>query len=144
MALGGGDQEVSSFQYTLCNIVFIELGPYKLMSRGVLISGHFGVPFECVILVLWCTGMIVVDADGKIGCGTSTNGATSKIPGSVIIIIDNHIVRLEGMMSYWLPHPHYSRVGDSPITGSGCYVEKGVGGAAATGDGDIMMRFLPA
>lgn len=37
-----------------------------------------------------------------------------------------------------------SRVGDSPITGSGCYVEQGVGGAAATGDGDIMMRFLPA
>ena len=38
----------------------------------------------------------------------------------------------------------YRRVGDSPITGSGCYVEKGVGGAAATGDGDVMMRFLPA
>ena len=35
-------------------------------------------------------------------------------------------------------------MGDSPITGAGCYVEKGVGGAAATGDGDIMMRFLPA
>jgi len=26
----------------------------------------------------------------------------------------------------------FSRVGDSPITGAGCYVEKGVGGAAAT------------
>ena len=36
-----------------------------------------------------------------------------------------------------------SRVGDSPIVGAGCYVQKGVGGAAATGDGDIMMRFLP-
>ena len=36
-----------------------------------------------------------------------------------------------------------SRVGDSPIAGAGCYVEKGVGGAAATGDGDVMMRFLP-
>ena len=37
----------------------------------------------------------------------------------------------------------FRRVGDSPITGAGCYVEKGVGGAAATGDGDVMMRFLP-
>lgn len=61
-------------------------------------------------------GMIVIDADRRIACGTSTNGATHKIPG---------------------------RVGDSPITGAGCYVEKGVGGAAATGDGDVMMRFLP-
>ena len=40
--------------------------------------------------------------------------------------------------------PYISRVGDSPIAGAGCYVEKGVGGAAATGDGDIMMRFLPS
>ena len=40
--------------------------------------------------------------------------------------------------------PSISRVGDSPIAGAGCYVEKGVGGAAATGDGDIMMRFLPS
>jgi len=37
----------------------------------------------------------------------------------------------------------YSRVGDSPIPGSGAYVDNEVGGAAATGDGDIMMRFLP-
>ena len=37
----------------------------------------------------------------------------------------------------------FSRVGDSPIPGSGAYVDNNVGGAAATGDGDIMMRFLP-
>lgn len=36
-----------------------------------------------------------------------------------------------------------SRVGDSPIAGAGAYVDNDVGGAAATGDGDIMMRFLP-
>lgn len=36
------------------------------------------------------------------------------------------------------------RVGDSPVVGSGCYVNKDIGGAAATGDGDIMMRFLPS
>lgn len=35
-------------------------------------------------------------------------------------------------------------MGDSPIPGSGVYVDKFVGGAAATGDGDVMMRFLPA
>ncbi|XP_041379258.1 N(4)-(beta-N-acetylglucosaminyl)-L-asparaginase-like [Gigantopelta aegis] len=62
-------------------------------------------------------GMVVIDGAGKIACGTTTNGMNHKIPG---------------------------RVGDSPIAGAGCYVEKGVGGAAATGDGDIMMRFLPA
>ena len=37
----------------------------------------------------------------------------------------------------------FRRVGDSPIAGAGAYVEQGVGGAAATGDGDVMMRFLP-
>lgn len=37
----------------------------------------------------------------------------------------------------------YRRVGDSPIPGSGAYAMKDVGAAAATGDGDIMMRFLP-
>jgi len=37
----------------------------------------------------------------------------------------------------------FRRVGDSPITGAGAYVEQGVGGAVSTGDGDIMMRFVP-
>ena len=40
--------------------------------------------------------------------------------------------------------PHQRRVGDSPIPGSGAYADSNVGGAAATGDGDVMMRFLPA
>ena len=50
------------------------------------------------------------------------------------------------MMSFWWYiyfSCDYRRVGDSPITGAGCYDDKDVGGAAATGDGDIMMRFLP-
>lgn len=38
----------------------------------------------------------------------------------------------------------YSRIGDSPIIGSGGYADSDVGGAAATGDGDVMMRFLPS
>lgn len=62
-------------------------------------------------------GMLAIDAEGHIAGGTSTNGARNKIPG---------------------------RVGDSPIPGSGCYVDRKVGGAAATGDGDVMMRLLPA
>ena len=36
-----------------------------------------------------------------------------------------------------------SRVGDSPIPGAGAYVDKNVGGAAGTGDGDVMLKFLP-
>ena len=62
-------------------------------------------------------GMVAIDKNGSIACGTSTNGAAYKIPG---------------------------RVGDSPIMGAGAYCETGVGGAAQTGDGDQMMRFLPS
>jgi len=62
-------------------------------------------------------GLIVIGKYGNIAAGTSTNGATFKITG---------------------------RVGDSPIAGSGAYVDNDVGGAAATGDGDVMMRFLPS
>jgi N4-(beta-N-acetylglucosaminyl)-L-asparaginase len=61
-------------------------------------------------------GMVTRDAFGSMACGTSTNGANHKIAG---------------------------RVGDSPIVGAGCYVDSKIGGAAATGDGDVMMRFLP-
>ncbi|XP_018562972.1 N(4)-(Beta-N-acetylglucosaminyl)-L-asparaginase [Anoplophora glabripennis] len=62
-------------------------------------------------------GMIVISQSGHIVAGTSTNGATYKIPG---------------------------RVGDSPIPGAGAYADSNYGAAAATGDGDIMMRFLPS
>lgn len=61
--------------------------------------------------------MVVLDSSGNLACGTSTNGARHKIPG---------------------------RVGDAPIAGSGSYVDQEVGAAAATGDGDILMRFLPS
>eukprot|EP01134_Creolimax_fragrantissima_P004547 CFRG4547T1 len=60
---------------------------------------------------------IHMDRDGHFSCATTTNGAAHKVAG---------------------------RVGDSPILGSGCYVEEGAGGAGATGDGDVMMRFLPS
>ncbi|XP_011301966.1 N(4)-(Beta-N-acetylglucosaminyl)-L-asparaginase isoform X2 [Fopius arisanus] len=62
-------------------------------------------------------GIVAVDINGRIAAGTSTNGARYKIPG---------------------------RIGDSPIPGSGAYADQQVGAAAATGDGDIMMRFVPS
>ncbi|XP_026702803.1 N(4)-(beta-N-acetylglucosaminyl)-L-asparaginase [Athene cunicularia] len=62
-------------------------------------------------------GMVVIGESGTVASGTSTNGAAHKIPG---------------------------RVGDSPIAGAGSYADSTAGGAAATGDGDVMMRFLPS
>ncbi|KAL3685147.1 hypothetical protein R1sor_003169 [Riccia sorocarpa] len=60
--------------------------------------------------------IVVINKLGKIAAGTSTNGATHKIPG---------------------------RVGDGPIAGASSYADDDVGACGATGDGDIMMRFLP-
>lgn len=60
-------------------------------------------------------GMVVRDSRGRVASGTSTNGLRFKIPG---------------------------RVGDSPIAGAGSYAARDAGAAAATGDGDIMMRHL--
>ncbi|XP_043112378.1 N(4)-(beta-N-acetylglucosaminyl)-L-asparaginase isoform X1 [Puntigrus tetrazona] len=62
-------------------------------------------------------GMIAIGMKGQVAAATSTNGATHKIPG---------------------------RVGDSPVAGAGAYADSTAGGAAATGDGDVMMRFLPS
>ncbi|XP_053989075.1 N(4)-(Beta-N-acetylglucosaminyl)-L-asparaginase-like [Hylaeus anthracinus] len=62
-------------------------------------------------------GVIAIDSKGHIAAGTSTNGARNKIPG---------------------------RIGDSPIAGAGAYADQKVGAAAGTGEGDIMMRFLPS
>jgi isoaspartyl peptidase/L-asparaginase-like protein (Ntn-hydrolase superfamily) len=58
--------------------------------------------------------MVAVDAKGDLCAGCSTSGLAFKIKG---------------------------RVGDSPIPGAGAYVDNEIGGAAATGNGDIMMRF---
>lgn len=60
--------------------------------------------------------LIALHASSSMAACTTTNGASHKIPG---------------------------RVGDGPIPGSGSYVDSTVGGCGATGDGDVMMRFLP-
>jgi N4-(beta-N-acetylglucosaminyl)-L-asparaginase len=60
-------------------------------------------------------GMVSIDSQGRLASGTSTNGLRFKILG---------------------------RVGDSPVPGAGSYAAREAGAAAATGDGDVMMRFL--
>eukprot|EP01117_Protostelium_nocturnum_P014691 TRINITY_DN5619_c0_g2_i2.p1 TRINITY_DN5619_c0_g2~~TRINITY_DN5619_c0_g2_i2.p1 ORF type:complete len:351 (-),score=115.13 TRINITY_DN5619_c0_g2_i2:2-1054(-) len=62
-------------------------------------------------------GMIAIDKNGDVACGVTSNGATWKIPG---------------------------RVGDAPIVGAGAWCDNDVGAAMETGDGDVMMRFLPS
>jgi N4-(beta-N-acetylglucosaminyl)-L-asparaginase len=58
--------------------------------------------------------LVGVDAQGNLYGGCSTSGWGYKIPG---------------------------RVGDSPIIGSGLYVDNEVGGAGATGIGENVMRY---
>lgn len=60
--------------------------------------------------------LMAITSSGAMAAGTSTNGASHKVPG---------------------------RVGDGPIAGSGSYADGEAGACGATGDGDIMMRFLP-
>jgi isoaspartyl peptidase/L-asparaginase-like protein (Ntn-hydrolase superfamily) len=58
--------------------------------------------------------LLAIDADGNLYGGCSTSGAGGKLPG---------------------------RVGDSPILGSGLYVDNEVGAAGATGLGENVMRY---
>jgi len=60
--------------------------------------------------------MAVLDGVGNIVSGTSTNGLAFKIAG---------------------------RVGDAAVPGSGNYARNDIGACGATGDGDVLMRFLP-
>jgi isoaspartyl peptidase/L-asparaginase-like protein (Ntn-hydrolase superfamily) len=58
--------------------------------------------------------LLVLGADGNLAGGCSTSGLGGKLPG---------------------------RVGDSPIIGSGLYVDNDVGAAGATGLGENVMRY---
>jgi N4-(beta-N-acetylglucosaminyl)-L-asparaginase len=58
--------------------------------------------------------LLVLGADGNVAGGCSTSGLGGKLPG---------------------------RVGDSPILGSGLYVDNEVGAAGATGVGENVMRY---
>ena len=61
-------------------------------------------------------GMVAIDRAGDLCVGTSTSGLGFKLKG---------------------------RVGDVAIPGAGAYLDNDVGGVAATGNGDVMMRFAP-
>ena len=58
-------------------------------------------------------GVCALDSSGNLAAGCTTSGLGWKLPG---------------------------RVGDSPIIGSGLYVDNAVGAAAATGNGDEIMK----
>ncbi|KAI9029229.1 nucleophile aminohydrolase [Hyaloraphidium curvatum] len=60
--------------------------------------------------------ILALDGAGHLAVATSTNGAAFKIPG---------------------------RVGDAAIPGSGGYADDRAGACGATGDGDVLLRFLP-
>lgn len=60
-------------------------------------------------------GMLAIDGQGHISGACTTSGAAYKIPG---------------------------RVGDSPIIGAGLFVDDEVGGATATGLGELVMKTL--
>ena len=60
-------------------------------------------------------GMVALDAGGALAGACTTSGLAYKLPG---------------------------RVGDSPIIGAGLYVDNEVGGAAATGVGELVMKTL--
>ena len=60
-------------------------------------------------------GMVALDAGGDLAGACTTSGLGYKLPG---------------------------RVGDSPIIGAGLYVDNEVGGAAATGVGELVMKTL--
>jgi N4-(beta-N-acetylglucosaminyl)-L-asparaginase len=60
-------------------------------------------------------GMVALDANGDLAGACTTSGLAFKLPG---------------------------RVGDSPIIGAGLYVDNQVGGAAATGVGELVMKTL--
>jgi N4-(beta-N-acetylglucosaminyl)-L-asparaginase len=59
--------------------------------------------------------MIAIDAEGNISGACTTSGMAYKM---------------------------YGRVGDSPIIGAGLYCDNEVGGAAATGQGELVMKTL--
>lgn len=58
-------------------------------------------------------GLCALDLEGNLAVGCTTSGMAWKMPG---------------------------RVGDSPIIGSGLYVDNAIGGCAGTGEGDEMMK----
>ncbi|CAN1215834.1 Probable isoaspartyl peptidase/L-asparaginase 3 [Linum perenne] len=64
-------------------------------------------------------------------------------PRSSLVGRHNHDTISMAVIDRSVELPFGYRVGDGPITGSAAYTDSEVGACGATGDGDIMMRFLP-
>lgn len=58
-------------------------------------------------------------------------------------MLESNLQIAAGVSSSGMAFKHPGRIGDSPLPGSGLYADDEIGAAAATGDGDKMMRFCP-
>ncbi|MEM2122982.1 MAG: isoaspartyl peptidase/L-asparaginase [Candidatus Bathyarchaeia archaeon] len=96
-------------------IVERELELYRrLKARGAVSSGEFFNP-KPEMDGGGTVGAVALDVEGNVAAGTSTGGSPFKRPG---------------------------RVGDSPIIGCGAYADNRIGGASATGWGEVLMRLI--
>lgn len=68
-------------------------------------------------MVVGSISVIAIDENGEMSLSTSSNELNAKIAG---------------------------RVGDAAVPGAGGFIDPGVGGCTATGDGDIIIRFSPS
>lgn len=67
-----------------------------------------------LVYFLTSAGMVVVDAEGRIGCGTTTNGASHKIPGLAPSILHNDLNFLHPSPSI-VPFPMVAVWGIPPL-----------------------------
>ncbi|KAL1114915.1 hypothetical protein AAG570_007739, partial [Ranatra chinensis] len=95
----------------------IVCGPYKPLHYGTRKTHTNQIKPRVDSMNHDTISMAVISKNGSIVVGTSSNGAKYKIPG---------------------------RMGDAPLPGAGAYADTTVGAGLATGDGDVMMRFLPS
>jgi N4-(beta-N-acetylglucosaminyl)-L-asparaginase len=86
---------------------------WRAEQRGAPEVAHFDKPAPHTPDDHDTIGLCALDSYGNLAAGCTTSGMAWKTPG---------------------------RVGDSPIIGSGLYVDNEVGAAAATGHGDEMMK----
>ena len=57
-----------------------------------------------------------------------------------MIVLDSNNEMVVGSTTSGLALKMHGRVGDSPIIGSGLFVEKGIGAAVCTGHGEMVYR----
>lgn len=60
-----------------------------------------------------------------------------------LVALDGALNMASGCSTSGLAYKHPGRVGDSPLIGSGLYVDNDIGGASATGLGEEILKFCP-